>query len=405
MLIACPACLTSVKARVCSARPTGSDLAPNGRCQMARPIRLSQPELTISGNEALVATQLTGAEREGQIRFRFPAGYAPDQEAMNDAMFPIGLMLAMASGKRLELNFPVSETLVESGRVASEIFTSWFPRKLLPTTIDVPARAPSRCVSNEKESGISAFTGGVDSFATALRNKETIRSHFYVFGYDLPLDTELKPLRDNVRANLRDAADKMQKPIIFVTTNLRTYLNPLLNWASMAHGPAIATVAHLLSSSHNTLHIPSSFTYNDLQPWGSHPMTDPLWASDRMRVRHDGAHLSRVDKTMQIAGELAVHDHLRVCLSKRTTYNCGKCAKCLRTMIGLELAGGLGDSNVFPRTLDLDAVRELELTTHSQVVFVHQIIEYAAANARDDIADAARCSLERYESTRDGVVV
>ncbi|MBW1640521.1 hypothetical protein G3H63_15770 [Microbacterium resistens] len=369
---------------------------------MPTPVQLSQPELTINGNEALVATNLTGVRPSGQIRFRFPAGYAPDQSAMNDAVFSIGLMLAMATGRRLALGFPVSDQLVRAARTVNEIYTNWFPSKLSPVAIDVPSRFDSQPVVEEKVRGISAFTGGVDSFATALRNKENIDSHFYVFGYDLPLDTEFKPLRDNVRANLRQAADRMQKRIIFVTTNVRTYLNPHTNWASMSHGPAIAAVGHLLSSIHNRLYIPSSFTYNDLQPWGSHPLTDPLWSSARLGVVHDGAHLSRVEKTIQIADEPAVQNHLRVCLSKRTEYNCGKCVKCLRTMLGLELAGELKGSQVFPSVLDLDVVRDIELTTLSQVIFMDQLVEHSVAYGRNDIAEALEVSIARFRGSEQG---
>src|SRR5699024_6544232 len=136
-----------------------------------------------------------GVQPAGQIRFRLPAAYAPDQKAMNDAMFPIGLMLAMATGRRLELKFAVSEKLVEAGRLANEIYVRWFPKKLHPITIDVSIRPDEPLAPVRNPKAMSAFTGGVDSFATALRKKEHIGAHFYVFGYDLPLDTEFKPLR------------------------------------------------------------------------------------------------------------------------------------------------------------------------------------------------------------------
>lgn len=364
---------------------------------MSEPVKLSEPELTVNGQEALVTTFLTGIEPAGQIRFRFTADRLPDQAAMNDGMFPIGLVLAMATGRRLELDFPVSEDLLASSSLINEIYGTWFPEKIAPIHVEVSARKrEDDRPKDERVSGISAFTGGVDSFATALRQRDNIGAHFYVFGYDLPLDSKLKGLRDNVRSNLNAAAGRLGKSIIFVTTNVRTYLNPHTNWAHISHGPAIAAVGHLLSASYNALYIPSSFTYNDLQPWGSHPLVDPLWSSDRVRVYHDGGHLSRVAKTMQIANEPAVHNHLRVCLSKKTDYNCGECVKCLRTMLGLELAGALQDSTVFPTDLDLQSIRDIQLTTRSQVIFMDELVRYATEYGREDIADALKASINRY---------
>lgn len=363
---------------------------------MPKPVQLSTPELRVNGDEALIKTNLSGVEPSGEIRFRLPVAYAPDQQAMNDAMFPIGFMIAMATGRRLELRFPVSQRLVDSSQLANEIYVRWFPSKLSPITIDVSTRQDKPVFPLGKSKAISAFTGGVDSFATALRKREHIGAHFYVFGYDLPLDTEFKSLRNNVRINLRRATERMQKRIAFVTTNVRTYINPHTNWASMSHGPAISAVAHLLSPTYDTLYIPASFTYNNLQPWGSHPLTDPLWSSDRLSVFHDGAHLSRVEKTIQVASEPAVQNHLRVCLSKRTEYNCGNCVKCLRTMLGLELAGGLKDSRVFPNVLDLKSIRDIHLSTPSQVIFMDELIHYSLEYGREDIAEALRVSVDRY---------
>lgn len=360
-------------------------------------MRLSDPHVEINAEEVLVSTELSGIEPAGEIRFRFPPGFAPGEDAVRDAMFPIGLMLAMATSGRLTLDFPISDRLARAGKQINEIYKSWFPKKLSEVVIDVPVRPDDPTPLDATPTGISAFTGGVDSFATALRNKSTIRSHFYVFGYDLPLDREFRKLRANVRQNLESAAGQLEKRMAFVTTNLRRFLNPHTNWAAMSHGPAIASVAHMLSESHNTLYIPSSFTYKDLQPWGSHPLVDPLWSSDRLRVLHDGAHLSRVEKTLLIASEEAVRDHLRVCLSKRTDYNCGECVKCIRTMLGLELAGELAETRVFPNVLDLEAVRDITLSTQSQLIFMDELVRYSELYERPDIADALRVSISRYD--------
>ena len=44
---------------------------------------------------------------------------------------------------------------------------------------------------------------------------------------------------------------------------------------------------HLLSDAIGTLVIPSSYTYSDSPPWGSHFDTDPLYSSSRLAIVHD----------------------------------------------------------------------------------------------------------------------
>lgn len=48
--------------------------------------------------------------------------------------------------------------------------------------------------------------------------------------------------------------------------------------------------------------IPSTYRYDELLPWGSQPLTDPLLGTSRLTIVHDGADFSRADKIGTIAG-------------------------------------------------------------------------------------------------------
>jgi hypothetical protein len=110
-------------------------------------------------------------------------------------------------------------------------------------------------------------------------------------------------------------------------------------------------LAHLL--------IASSPPYWRRQPYGSHPLTDPLFSTSLTRVTHDGADNERPEKIGYIGSHLAVLKHLRVCWLGRSDSNCGRCAKCVNTMVGLELAGTLGRCETLPRSIDPSQYRQV----------------------------------------------
>jgi hypothetical protein len=64
-------------------------------------------------------------------------------------------------------------------------------------------------------------------------------------------------------------------------------------------------------------------------------------------------------KTKAIAEFPVVVRNLRVCFeTPENGYNCGRCEKCYRTMVGLRVAGALAQCDAFDRPLDLNAMLE-----------------------------------------------
>ncbi|MBE9167394.1 hypothetical protein IQ238_07590 [Pleurocapsales cyanobacterium LEGE 06147] len=89
----------------------------------------------------------------------------------------------------------------------------------------------------------------------------------------------------------------------------------------------------------------SSYNLANLNPWGSHPLIDPRFSSSDLHIRHEDAALSRLAKTQLVAQWDVALKHLRVCNEKSSylegNYNCGKCEKCLRTMVAFMALGVL----------------------------------------------------------------
>jgi len=160
-------------------------------------------------------------------------------------------------------------------------------------------------------------------------------------------------------------------------------------WGPVMHGPALAGVGLLLGHRWRTVLLSSSFTHDVGNPWGSTAITDPLLATATTRTQPYGADYDRFGKTAYLARFPAVLDTLHVCWEERSADNCGRCEKCLRTLIVLDILGVRDRAATFPREpLDrgrLAAVwKDLPLIVH----VYGQLAAHAARAGRDDVVAA-----------------
>jgi hypothetical protein len=170
----------------------------------------------------------------------------------------------------------------------------------------------------------------------------------------------------------------------------------MVHW-EIFHGAALASVAHLLSPLFRKVYIPSSYSFQHLSPWGSHPLVDPLWSSEDLELIHDGCEASRVDKAIAIASnETALH-FLRVCWRNyENAYNCGCCEKCVRTMVNLRLAGALERCQAFDKPLRLGMVAAVNTQSINVEHFVQENLDAAEQQGTDpSLIRALRLSLSK----------
>jgi hypothetical protein len=102
---------------------------------------------------------------------------------------------------------------------------------------------------------------------------------------------------------------------------------------------------------------------------------------------------------------LAIHgirSIVRVCWPGWTEkYNCGRCEKCLRTMIALHIAGALGDAVTFQRSLILDNVRRMEVITgESSLRFLEDLVRTLGDSEEDRRIAAAPRHVMRWTHLR-----
>jgi hypothetical protein len=359
------------------------------------PIRIGSPRLETSpdgGNTVSAAVEVDGAPLTLWYTYR---GVVPRPRA--ETFLAALLLPAMARRLPIECESPVSPALLRQLPTIQDIYATW-----TPTLARVPVHAPAGPVEEPGDEVAAFFTGGVDSFHTALAHQDEIRTLVYVKSFDPPVRAQAVTLE--IRSRLEAAAARLGARLVEVTTNARAprvisvtepaRLSPTLWNFELAHGAALAAVAHGLPAAVGRVYVAASTTYDDLFPWGSHPLLDPLWSSESLRIVHDGCAFTRIEKVRRLAGSDVALDALRVCaVPERTLYNCCRCEKCIRTMVGLDIAGGLDRCRAFAEPLNLLRVALLPNDHRTQPYLVENLRAAEATGSHERLARALRIAL------------
>lgn len=205
------------------------------------------------------------------------------------------------------------------------------------------------------------FTGGVDSFFSLLASDHRPTHLMFVLGFDVDLDDVKRS--GAATASVRAVAAGLGIDAVVVRTNLRTdHVFRSTSWEH-THGAALAATGHLLHRTISTLVVPPSYAASRLIPWGSRPDFDRRWSvPGRLQIEHGDNSGRRIDRVHAIAAHPLVHQHLRVCWQNvDELLNCGRCEKCVRTMVMLASADQLQHCQTFPDRASLpSAIDELE---------------------------------------------
>lgn len=280
-----------------------------------------------------------------------------------EVLLSVGLLPAMKTGSTLVAEGTISQKLFNAIEPISTFFHTLNPhlkRIKIKNLVPRPANPP-------KENRVGMFfSAGVDSFYSLLKHQEEITDLIFIRGFDIPLTDQV--LLKKTSEVIREIGLKFCKRVIEVETNLRSFyehsfIKPYLRW-QYGHGPALASVGHVLFPFFWRIYIAASHTFADSYPpyLSSHPDSDPLWSTETLEFIHDGCEATRVNKAAWIAKSDLALESLRVC-GKNTggAYNCGVCEKCLRTMINLYCVGALERCTTFNTKIDIKRISELKI--------------------------------------------
>lgn len=255
-----------------------------------------------------------------------------------NSFFVVVYPMALALNEKLIFEGPVSKKLFRNIRKISP-FLGFDNRE-----IEVIFKGWVTDKGKYRKRGL-LFTLGLDSFHALLsmkREKKGIDALVFVIGYDIHLskDSFIKKVNKKLIAVSRI----FNVDPIVVSTNLRSYSDPILRW-SLFHGAALGAVGHLLKEI-GYFYVASSDQYLDKGVlWGTGPKLDRLWSSEKRRFIPFAPKSSRMQKIDELVGDSCLETlltNLRVCWQHDIPagkLNCGECEKCIRTHLMLLLCG------------------------------------------------------------------
>jgi hypothetical protein len=316
-----------------------------------------------------------------------------------DPVLAACLMPAMALGGTLTLPEPVSPRLLRTQREYQAVQRAWsldWVFQEVPLE-EVEVVAPARPPEPPRKPGRVAafFSGGVDSWATLLDNRE-ITDLIFVRGIDLlPGSTHHEQLAPMVEARAREVADGLGLELHVVDTNLRELSDPLVQWDAY-FACACMAVAHFLAPRFERVLLAGAMDHEVDYPMGAARLIDHLWSTERLEIADGAGRRSRVERTKRIADHPLVRRTLRVCWENPDgAYNCGRCRKCLMTMITLEALGARSDIETFPPDLDLDDIAAIEIKQIVLLTLWEDVLDLVRAEGRADLEPAVEEAVER----------
>lgn len=263
-----------------------------------------------------------------------------------EALLTFAGPIALAADADLVASGPVDPTWRTGLAAALSMMAPWVGATGVPVVDGVTEEVRPATATGRRA---LCFTGGVDSLWSLLRGEHGITDLLHVYGYEVTLGGEA--VAPHV-AMLNTVAAETGTRALLVSTRARLHRHARFDLWGYHHGAALAAAGILLSDEVDALVISPSYPAATLPTWGSRPDLDPLWSiPDVLSVEHGRAALARIDRIFEIADEPLVHDTLAVCWERRhagPALNCGRCEKCIRTMLALESAGVLGRCRTFP---------------------------------------------------------
>jgi hypothetical protein len=263
------------------------------------------------------------------------------------------------------------------------------------------------------------FSGGIDSYGTLCENRlnypaghpGSIRDGLLIYGQNIESDNRAETF-SKARSSLSVVASEGGFNLIPVYTNIRL-LEESGKVFTINHGAILAAVAHAFSQRLTNICVSSSDSIPGLRyvnsrtfkPLGSHPLLDPNYSSSDMRIRHNGITLSRLDKTKLIDNWGSALRNIKVCGPNWPGENCGKCEKCVRTMLALLAAGVLDRSDAFPlNDISADLIDRINIKKPVFGYAIEQdyreLIEPFRQKGRLDLVNAVEQAIKRCHSPK-----
>ena len=351
----------------------------SGAAPQKKEIRISDVTLSKHQDYQELSATLDGEH----VWFRFPLDI--DIKARPEIFIPFCIFEAMLQGCPIVVDpeYPVSEKILAHFEEIQNIYCSWNS-----DLSKVQLVASTEKTSNTSDDVYCCYSGGIDSTYTYAKYRDQITHLILIKGFDNFRDED--GWQQNIR-NRQEFADKEGKKLVPVDNNGRAFLEN--RWIPFipVHGAILCCTAVTLGA--ERLYIPSTFPYNAMFPWGSHPLLDILWSTESTQIIHDGLEATRSQKTEYVAQSQELLDQLQVCW-RSSGSNCGNCPKCVRTSVALDVLGK--HSANLPAFKTHADINYLKPTSEGTLPFTEDLIYFAHRHNAVDLEKALKKLRRNY---------
>ena len=357
------------------------------------------------------------ARDDATIWFEWPEALADHVTADANVALLAAYPLAMSTGeRRLKLDGAVPPRLADGVRAAMALAVERTPA-LRPVRLEVLERGTAAAAKPAQREAALCLSGGVDALAALQENLEALppdhparfRRGLFVFGlnsFDF-MDGREVPARARIyeaqAERLTEFGGALGIDVMRATTNLRSLYPNFEAWSAAVNNTPLTAIGHALRTHLSGLAIASTGLGVDTRIQ-QHPFMDSLFATHDFDVHPVQQMLTRVKKVQRLAAWSEGLAVLRVCflmeLPTGPVLNCGRCEKCIRTMLELLAAGGDALTRApFPSAdVTADQIDGLPFTSHNVVGYYDELLAPLAALGRDDLVAAIRRGLRRHET-------
>lgn len=300
-----------------------------------------------------------------------------DPAAGGDPFLLGSLLMLMAAGYPVQIHGSITHRCLWNVAELQRIWSRWKPSKY--NAIEITAANLCNGFPSAEQGAIAAFSGGVDACYTVQQNAfdgaimgSRIEAALFIHGLDIPEDEFEKFAKAKLRG------DEILSTTGIKSKSVRTNLRSLDQDWQDCFGLAVASCLALFQTEYSFGLIGSSYEYESLRlPWGSSPVTDNLYSTGFMEIRHDGSGASRTQKVASIAAWPEASRGVRVCWEgKNQDRNCGKCEKCVRTYLNFR-AAGIESPECFEKIPNSRDIRWVRAGTETRLDGIKESLDFA----------------------------
>lgn len=302
-------------------------------------------------------------------------------------------------------------------RFLNEVFKQWYPPISLLTIEAADGFEPTSPPATRRVGCL--LSGGIDGL-TALRvnrltypldHPESIRDCITLFGIN-KFDIDVTgPVRERLQAfaalirRLSALAKAEHFHLHPVHTNVRSLAPGYTYWNRMGFGVGHSAVAQLFQGYLDKVLLASDGDGPNPSPGAMHPLIDGRFSTDAVRIQGVQDEMLRPDKIALLAdwewGRQLMQPCHYITIPENGRINCGRCEKCIRTMLTLIGLGRMPEVTAFQdKQVPITRLFSFPLASRRKVALLMQSLPLLKGAGRFDLVWAIRVRIALYKLFR-----